>query len=84
MFDLVPLEQTKPFQEGREEGREEGRIEGERSLVLRLLARKLGSIEPTLRTQIESLPLVKLEALGEALLDFTAMSDLEQWLRDNR
>ncbi|MGF1523728.1 MAG: DUF4351 domain-containing protein [Leptolyngbyaceae cyanobacterium] len=35
-----------------------------------------------MRTQIESLPLATLESLGEALLDFTAVSDLEQWLRN--
>jgi Domain of unknown function (DUF4351) len=37
------------------------------------------SIEQT--TQIRSLPIWQLENLGEALLDFTGMADLELWLK---
>jgi Domain of unknown function (DUF4351) len=33
-----------------------------------------------LEAQIKSLPLVQLEELGEALLDFSQMSDLVAWL----
>jgi Domain of unknown function (DUF4351) len=33
-----------------------------------------------LQTQVEALPLKQLEALGEALLDFTSLADLERWL----
>ncbi|MBD2675972.1 DUF4351 domain-containing protein, partial [Aphanizomenon flos-aquae FACHB-1416] len=31
-----------------------------------------------------SLSISELESLGEALLDFQNMSDLENWLQDNR
>jgi len=52
----------------------------ERSLILRLLKRRVGEVPESLITQIESLPIEQLEALGEALLDFSSMADLENWL----
>ncbi|MDS9398816.1 DUF4351 domain-containing protein [Aphanizomenon flos-aquae NRERC-008] len=33
---------------------------------------------------MRSLTIPELESLGEALLDFQNMSDLENWLQDNR
>jgi hypothetical protein len=33
------------------------------------------------RSQVESLSLKELESLGEALLDFSSSSDLDDWLR---
>jgi hypothetical protein len=54
--------------------------EDEKALVLRLLTRKFGEIEPEIRSQVNSLTLDRLEVLGESLLDFTQMSDLVSWL----
>lgn len=59
---------------------EQGIEQGERSLVLRLLARRVGELPEGVRSQIELFSLHKIEALGEALLDFTKLSDLEQWM----
>ncbi len=56
--------------------------EGELKLVLRLLTRKLGNIEPKLQTQIQQLSSEQLEALGEALLDFSVTQDLVTWLEN--
>ncbi len=67
-------------QEILEEGRQEGRQEGERSLILRLLKHRLGNIPEALQTRIHKLSLEQLESLGEALLDFSAVADLERWL----
>jgi predicted transposase/invertase (TIGR01784 family) len=64
----------------REEVRMEERLEGERSLVLRLLTRRVGALPESVRSQIDYLSLPQLEALGEALLDFSGMADLEAWL----
>jgi hypothetical protein len=64
-----------------QEGRQEGRQEGERSLILRQLSRRVGTMSPDVRLQVEALPLQHLEALGEALLDFTNADDLMTWLR---
>jgi Domain of unknown function (DUF4351) len=66
---------------GRQEGEQSGVLKGERSLILRQLTRRLGTIAPTTETQIRSLSLSQLEALGEALLDFSQPSDLTDWLR---
>ncbi|WP_338462148.1 DUF4351 domain-containing protein [Synechococcus elongatus IITB7] len=65
---------------GREEGRLEGRREEARTLVLRLLAKRYGALSPSLLTQVQVLTVEQMEALGEALFDFTSMADLESWL----
>jgi Domain of unknown function (DUF4351) len=52
-------------------------------LVLRQLTRKLGVITPEIRSRVNSLDIDKLESLGEDLLDFTSMADLEAWLSQN-
>jgi predicted transposase YdaD len=68
-------------QKGKDKGRQEGKLEGERSLVLRLLTRRIGDVSPDLQAQIQSLSLSQLESLGEALLDFSQPSDLVDWLK---
>ncbi|MGF1991277.1 MAG: DUF4351 domain-containing protein, partial [Nostoc sp. ZfuVER08] len=40
----------------------------------------VGELPQQLRQRIESLSLQQLENLGEALLDFTSMADLQAWL----
>jgi predicted transposase YdaD len=49
-------------------------------LVMRLLRRKVGTVPPVLQLKIQSLPLMQVENLGEALLDFSSLTDLEAWL----
>ena len=66
-------------QEILEEGRQEGRQEGRRSLILRQLTRQAGQVPEALRSRLNDLSLEQLENLGEALLDFTAIADLESW-----
>ncbi len=76
--------QQQAKQQGREEGRQEGIQEGlqrEINLVLRQLARRLGQSSPELLEQIQQLPVAQLEELGEALLDFTSVQDLTDWLQ---
>ncbi|WP_083636736.1 DUF4351 domain-containing protein [Leptolyngbya sp. 'hensonii'] len=65
---------------GFEGGIQQGRQEEARSLILRLLHRRLGELPEASRGQIEGLSVAQLEALGEALLDFTHLSHLEAWL----
>ncbi|BAM53333.1 hypothetical protein BEST7613_4402 [Synechocystis sp. PCC 6803] len=67
-------------QEGIQEGLEEGRQEGEANLIVRLLTRRLGELSNEQIGQIRELAVPQLEELGEALLDFTTMADLEQFL----
>jgi hypothetical protein len=72
------------IQEGEQRGRQTGIQEGEQALVIRQLTRRIGPIAPPLETQIRSLSLTELEDLGEALLDFTHPSDLENWLQSHQ
>ncbi|MDB9443156.1 DUF4351 domain-containing protein [Sphaerospermopsis kisseleviana CS-549] len=51
---------------------------------MRLLNRRCGNISEDLEFKVRSLSIPELESLGEALLDFTNMSDLEKWLQDNQ
>ncbi|WAN69880.1 DUF4351 domain-containing protein [Moorena producens JHB] len=71
------MEQSVIYQDIKDEGRQEG----EQSLILRLLLRRLGEVSPEMRTQVQALSLAQLEALGEALLDFTKPEDLDEWMR---
>lgn len=71
-------------QEGRQEGMQEGRQEEGRSLILKLLTRRIGSLTPEMLVQIQALSIDQLEALGEALLDFTQPEELMTWLANHQ
>ena len=53
------------------------------TLVLRQLARRPGQVSPEMRSQIQQLPVAQLEELGEALLDFSSVQDLTNWLQSS-
>mgnify|MGYP003334981968 FL=1 len=72
----LQLADTKVYREAKEEGRQEG----ESALILRQLKRRLGSVDEVLTARIQGLEIGQLEALGEALLDFTALNELVLWL----
>jgi predicted transposase YdaD len=61
------------------EGQRAGRLEGQQELVLRQLTRRVGNLSIDLETRVRALPLARLEALGEALLDFTRREDAIDW-----
>jgi predicted transposase YdaD len=69
------------MEQGIEQGMERGAEQEARSLILRLLTRRIGDVPPDTRSQIQSLSLSQLESLGEALLDFSQPDDLVEWLR---
>jgi hypothetical protein len=46
--------------------------------------RRVEELSPELRDRIEVLSLEELESLGEALLDFSGVIDLENWLNEER
>jgi predicted transposase YdaD len=70
------LKQTRFYQEVFLEGRQEGEV----TLLLRQLQRRCGALAPPLQERIARLRLPQLETLGEALLEFGGLGDLEQWL----
>lgn len=75
---------TSWMKEGLRRGRQEGRQEGELALVLRLLNHRFGRIGVKVQTRVSKLPLDKLEALGEALLDFKSADDIVRWLDEHQ
>ena len=68
------------LREGRQEGRLEGKKEGEFALIIRLLTRRFGTIDPQLDQRLQLLSSPQLENLAEVLLDFYQVSDLVTWL----
>ncbi len=74
----ITLKETRVYQEIKQEGRE---IEA-RSLIFRLLTRRVGELPQGIRQRVENLSLEQLENLGEALLDFNSMTDLQAWLEE--
>jgi predicted transposase YdaD len=72
------------IERGIEQGIERGIEQGERSLILRQLSRRLGKLPDSLSAQLNMLSVPQLEALAEALLDFTNLADLEGWLQTHR
>ena len=53
---------------------------GKANLVLRLLRRKFGEVPQSLQDRVGDLPVDALEGLAEALFDFTAIADAENWI----
>jgi flagellar biosynthesis/type III secretory pathway protein FliH len=80
---FIELGKQRGLEQGLEQGLEKGR-QGEADLVIRLLTKRLGALSGAQEKTIRGLMLEKIEALGEALLDFTSPSDLARWLRNNK
>ena len=71
-------------QEGEARGRQEGEAQGEAKVTLRLLNRRCGRLSDATTAEIQALPLEQLEALAEALLDFSGPADLTAWLEEHK
>ena len=80
---MEELRHTRAAQDWLAAGRQEGRQEGEAAVTLRLLKRRCGPLTDATTTRIQALPLGQLEALADALLDFTGPADLATWLAAN-
>ena len=74
----------KGIQEGRNQGIVQGKLQGQQELIMRLLVRRLGNVEPEIQSRIRRLSIEQLESLGEAILDFTSTSDLNNWLQSQQ
>ncbi len=95
-FTMGILDDSVTYQAAVAEYTRRGRLEGERqgekrglnqglqqeaqSLVLRLLPRRCGQLSHEQELSVRALPLEKLEALAEALLDFDGPEALDAWL----
>ncbi|HLK56355.1 MAG TPA: DUF4351 domain-containing protein [Chthonomonadaceae bacterium] len=60
--------------------RREGRHEGKETLVVRQMRKRFGAISPEITKRLDALSSDELDQLGEDLLDFTSIVDLENWL----
>lgn len=88
---LEDLSQSRAYQEifglgearGEALGEARGEARGEAKVTLRLLARRCGPLSEATTARIQALPLEQLEALAEALLDFSGPDDLVAWLAAN-
>jgi predicted transposase YdaD len=76
-LEIVDITQSRFYQEIIEQGLQEG----EANLVIRQLRRRLGELPESQCSQIKSFPVSQLESLGEALLDFQGIDDLDDWLQ---
>jgi imidazoleglycerol phosphate dehydratase HisB len=81
-LELEAFEETQKMKyvttiERRGEARGEAKA---RSLVQRQLTHRFGELQAPLLTAFNSLTIDQLESLGEALLDFTSIDDLTEWL----
>ena len=67
-------------QKGIQQGIQQG-IQREQQLIIRQINRRIGEVESSLIDTIRILTIEQLELLGEELLDFSSITDLEQWLQ---
>ncbi|NJO74405.1 MAG: Rpn family recombination-promoting nuclease/putative transposase [Leptolyngbyaceae cyanobacterium RM1_406_9] len=77
MLDIT-LKETRVYREIKEEGRQEEAV----NLVNRLLAKRFGELPDGVCSLINNLSLPSLEVLVEALLDFTSVAELQDWLEE--
>ena len=73
---------VKGRKEGLELGREEGREEGRAEMAVQLLQQRFGekAISKPLATKVAKLSLAQLKQLGDQLLKFQSVADLQRWL----
>lgn len=69
--------------EGEQQGVQQGVQQGEANIVIRQLICRFGQISIAQQDQVRSLSTAALEALGEALLEFVGVGDLEIWLKES-
>jgi Domain of unknown function (DUF4351) len=79
MMNLSPL-YLEQIDIATQQGRAQGRNEEGKSLIVRMLTRKLGTLDPNSIDLINNLSLESIESLGDALLDFNTTTDLTAWL----
>jgi Uma2 family endonuclease len=62
------------------EGVQQGRMQEKLAMINRLLIRRIGEITPDVQSRINGLSATAFDELSEALLDFTDMTDLVNWI----
>jgi len=74
----------KGRQDGWKEGQKDGWKEGQIEIILKLITKVLGHINPELEAKIHSLSDTEIERLSDDLFSMKKTSDLEEWFRLRR
>ncbi len=74
------MQESVIYQDILQKGEQRGLQRGEATVILRLLTRRFGAINPEIEQQIRALSTTQLENLAEALLDFSSQTDLINYL----
>ena len=68
---------------GRQQGIEAGIKAGQTALILRLLERRVGTVNPDVVSRIGELSVEQLESLVDEVVGFSSLSDLMGWFEEN-
>ena len=82
--DILQKGEEKGRKEGEKRGEQRGRELGEQRTIIRLLNRRFGELDSSLVDRITTLNIEKLDNLADALLDFSNINNLVNWLNDNQ
>jgi predicted transposase YdaD len=83
LFREEIMRESVIYQDIIQRGEQRGEQREALSLAFRLLNRKLGGIDESFGERVRSLSTEQLEALAEALLDFSTTENLANWLQEN-
>jgi predicted transposase/invertase (TIGR01784 family) len=78
--DILQKGVAKGLQQGLEQGLEQGKKQGQLAMIMKMLNRRLGTLDAEIIERIESLTTPELEELSVAFWDFSQVADLVAWL----
>ncbi len=74
--EIIGRERKRGMVIGREEGLQEGREEGERTLILRLIEKRFGTVPASARARIEAMKAPELATIADRLLKAESLAEL--------
>ena len=78
------MQESVIYQDIFQKGEKQGNKLGEQRTIIRLLNRRFGELDSSLVDRITTLNIEKLDNLADALLDFSNINNLVNWLNDNQ
>ena len=83
MQEGIEAGRQEGIEAGRQEGIEVGIKAGQRALILRMLERRVGTVNPDVVSRIGELSVEQLESLVDEVVGFSSLSDLMAWFEEN-
>ncbi len=83
MQEGIEAGRQEGIEAGRQEGIEVGIKAGQRALILRMLERRVGTVNPDVVSRIGELSVEQLESLVDEVVGFSSLSDLMGWFEEN-